>query len=125
MLKLLIFAGIGGFVGTCLRFLAGRLEHLLAPASNFPWATFSVNIVGSLLIGVLYGLAERNNIITPQLNALLITGFCGGLTTFSSFSHDAYQQIVFGNLYLAALYIALSVGLGVLAVHFGRNFVIG
>ena len=87
----MLIAGLGGFLGTCLRYLVGRYIHHIAPAANFPWGTFAVNVVGSLLIGLLYGLAERHRLLSPALSALLITGFCGGLTTFSSFSDDLYR----------------------------------
>ncbi len=86
MLKLMLVAGAGGFFGTCLRYLSGKLFHWLAPASAFPWSTLTVNVVGSLLIGIFYGLADRHNMLTPAMNVFLITGFCGGLTTFSSFA---------------------------------------
>ncbi len=88
MLKLMLVAGAGGFFGTCLRYLSGKLFHWLAPASAFPWSTLTVNVVGSLLIGIFYGLADRHNMLTPAMNVFLITGFCGGLTTFSSFADD-------------------------------------
>ena len=92
MIKMMLLAGTGGFLGTCLRFLTGRLCTALG-AAIFPWGTFVVNVVGSFVIGVLFGYAERTTLITAAMNALLITGFCGGFTTFSSFSHDMLTLI--------------------------------
>ena len=82
MIKAMFLAGMGGFVGTCLRFLVGKMCHAIA-VTTFPWGTFVVNVIGSLLIGVFFGLAERGNIISASMNVFLITGFCGGFTTFS------------------------------------------
>ncbi|MDE5636801.1 MAG: fluoride efflux transporter CrcB, partial [Alistipes sp.] len=90
MFKAMIIAGLGGFVGTCLRFLTGKLCHVVWAHSAFPWGTFAVNVVGSFLIGILFGLAEKNNVISPSMNVLLITGFCGGFTTFSSLADDMF-----------------------------------
>ena len=74
MIKAMLIAGLGGFAGTCLRYLTGRLCHLW-DVGGFPLGTFVVNVVGSFIIGALLGLAERNSFITPTMNVLLVTGF--------------------------------------------------
>lgn len=118
----MLIAGLGGFAGTCLRFLTGRLCALLFGAA-LPWATFAVNMSGSLLIGILFGLAERTSILSPQMSLFLITGFCGGFTTFSSLSNEMLvllqqrQWLQFG-LYAGATFI-----LGILLVWLGRAIV--
>lgn len=122
MLKMMLLAGVGGFVGTCLRYLTGRLCHLWA-LGGFPLGTFVVNVVGCFLIGALLGLAERENMITPAMNVMLVTGFCGGFTTFSSFADDAFLLLQHRNLAILALYVALSLILGVVMVWLGRMVV--
>lgn len=89
----MIIAGFGGFIGTCLRFLTGKLCHMVC-ASAFPWGTFTVNVIGSFVIGIFFGMAEKTHLISPSMNVFLITGFCGGFTTFSSFADDMW---VLGN----------------------------
>ena len=123
MWKLIFLAGAGGFLGSCLRFLVGRYIHWIAPAAQFPWGTFLVNIVGSLLIGLLYGLAERHALTSPAMSALLITGFCGGLTTFSSLSDDLYLLLTNNQGLLFVLYLSLTFALGLLMVFLGREIV--
>ena len=122
MLKAMFLAGIGGFVGTCLRYLTGKLCHLFVVGS-FPLGTFVVNIVGSFIIGALLGLAERNNFITPTMNVLLVTGFCGGFTTFSSFADDIFLLMQQRNWTIFAIYTSLSIILGVFFVWIGRSAV--
>ena len=124
MFKAMLIAGIGGFAGTCLRFLTGKLAHYLCP-SSFPWGTFAVNVAGSLLIGLLFGLAEKTNLISPAMNLLLITGFCGGFTTFSTFSDDLFLLLQQKQGLYVALYLAGSLVLGVLMVWLGRSLVKG
>jgi len=85
----MLIAGLGGFVGTCLRFLTGKIFHF-AGSEAFPWGTFTVNLIGSFVIGIFFGMAEKTHLISPSMNVFLITGFCGGFTTFSSFSDDMY-----------------------------------
>ena len=123
MIKMMLLAGTGGFLGTCLRFLTGRLCAALG-ATLFPWATFAVNVIGSFAIGALFGAAERTQFITGAMNALLITGFCGGFTTFSSFSHDMLTLIEQRNYFYFALYTSLSLVLGLAMVWAGREVVL-
>ena len=122
MIKAMLIAGLGGFMGTCLRYLTGRLCHLWE-LGGFPLGTFVVNIVGSFIIGALLGLAERNNFITPTMNVLLVTGFCGGFTTFSSFADDIFLLMQQRNWTIFAIYTSLSIILGVFFVWIGRSAV--
>ena len=122
MIKAMLIAGLGGFMGTCLRYLTGRLCHLWE-LGGFPLGTFVVNIVGSFIIGALLGLAERNNFITPTMNVLLGTGFCGGFTTFSSFADDIFLLMQQRNWTIFAIYTSLSIILGVFFVWIGRSAV--
>lgn len=89
MIKAMLLAGCGGFVGTCGRYLVGKwcagMWH-----GSFPMGTFLVNIIGCFIIGLFFGLLEKAHVMTPGENVLLITGFCGGFTTFSSFADDMW-----------------------------------
>ena len=89
-MKQVLLVFIGGGVGSALRYLVGKF--LKTSASGFPWGTFSVNVLGSLLIGILMGVALKNSSLSENQTLLLITGFCGGFTTFSAF---AYENQVF------------------------------
>lgn len=121
----MLWAGAGGFVGTCLRFLVGRYMHHIAPAAIFPWGTLTVNLLGSLLIGFLYGLLERSQLLTPTASALLITGLCGGFTTFSSFTDDGLRLLEGNHYILFIFYLTLSLCLGFLMVYWGREIIRG
>ena len=85
--------------------------------------TFVVNILGSLIIGILFGVAERTQAITPAISALLITGFCGGFTTFSSFANDSFLLLQQRHWIVMLIYIIASVVLGILMVWLGRALV--
>lgn len=119
MIRYMLLAGIGGFVGTCLRYLTGKLCHLWA-LGGFPLGTFVVNIIGSFLIGALLGLAEKENMLSPAANVMLVTGFCGGFTTFSSFADDIFLLMQHKQWSLFAVYTTLSLIVGVLMVWGGR-----
>ncbi len=122
MIKAMLLAGLGGFIGTCLRYLTGKLCHLW-DLSGFPLGTFVVNVIGCFVIGAILGLAERNNFITPALNVLLVTGFCGGFTTFSSFSDDIFLLLQQRHWTIFVVYTLFSLVLGVLMVWMGRSVV--
>lgn len=122
MMKMMLLAGVGGFVGTCLRYLTGRLCHLWS-LGGFPLGTFVVNVVGCFVIGALLGLAEQRNLLSSTMNVMLVTGFCGGFTTFSSFADDIFLLMQQRNWMLLTLYAGLSLVLGVAMVWLGRAVV--
>lgn len=119
MVKSLFIAGLGGFIGTVLRFLVSRYFQIHS-TSLFPWGTFTVNLVGCLLIGIFYGLSERTDWITPEWRIFLTVGICGGFTTFSSFSNDAFLLIQDKEWMRMVLYMSFSFFLGLVAVYIGR-----
>jgi len=86
--------------------------------STFPFGTLSVNIIGCLLIGVIFGLSERGN-VTMVWRLFLVTGFLGGFTTFSSFSNETVGLIRDGQIGQAFAYIASSVLIGLAATFAG------
>ena len=119
MFKTLMLAGTGGFIGTILRFLVSRYfqENTF---SLFPWGTLSVNISGSLLIGIFYGLSERGNFLSPDVRIFLTVGICGGYTTFSTLANDSFMLLQEKEWLKLSLYTTLSFFLGLVAVYLGR-----
>jgi CrcB protein len=119
MLKSIMIVGFGGFIGTAARFLISRYfqENV---ASVFPWGTFIVNIVGCLLIGLIYGISEKGDLMSPEVRLFLTVGICGGFTTFSTFSNDAFILLRQDEWIRFAFYTSLSFFLGLLAVYAGR-----
>ena len=118
----MLIAGAGGFAGTCGRFLINRWSASLLPGA-FPLGTFLVNLIGCFLFGLIFGLLERANLLTSSQNALLLTGFCGGFTTFSAFANDMLQLGDKGEWGSFALYLAGSVAGGLLLVWAGRAII--
>lgn len=112
MIRNLLLIALGGAVGSVLRYLVSSLNTL------FPWGTFTVNILGSLLIGLLAGLVSKG-MLSPELKLLLVTGFCGGFTTFSTFANESFSMVKAGDILLTALYVGASVFVGVIAVWGG------
>jgi fluoride exporter len=123
MIKLILIAGTGGFIGTVSRFLASRYFQNLF-LTSFPFGTFIVNITGCLLIGIFYGLAEKGSILSPEWRMFLTVGFCGGFTTFSTFAGENIALLKDGNFFYFALYTGLSVFLGLMATYLGNAFVV-
>ena len=118
MLKSILLVGLGGGAGSILRYLAYLLSHRIF-GDKFPFGTIIVNIVGCLIVGILIGLLGKLNPADVNMKMLLITGFCGGFTTFSALSAESLAMIESGNILTAILYIAGSVIIGLLAVWLG------
>lgn len=113
-----VFAG--GGIGAVLRYLTGLYIARFALFS-FPFATFFVNVTGSFLIGLFYALCVEKMGISPVLKAALTVGFCGGLTTFSTFSFELFDMIMNARFLPAFLYIVLSIFLCLAAVWLGTS----
>ncbi len=113
MLKTITLVGIGGAIGSILRYLTATFVNNKF-LSTFPFGTLTVNITGCFLIGVIYALAEGNK-IGPDLRFFLAVGVCGGFTTFSTFSMESFSLLREGHLLYACAYMGASVVLGVLA----------
>lgn len=111
---LLVF--LGGGLGSVLRYLLSR--NLYPLFSSAITGTFVVNIIGSLIIGFIIGFEIKNMIEKPTV-LLLVTGFCGGFTTFSSFTLENFNLFKSGDYLQGLFYILLSVILGLLAVGLG------
>jgi len=117
-MKEVIMVGIGGAAGSILRYLSSQLVQKYYN-DHFPLATFTINVLGCLLIGVLIGYFSKTQILQNDWKLLLITGFCGGYTTFSAFASENLNLINNNQIGLAVFYIALSVFLGIGAVWIG------
>lgn len=118
-MKTLILIGAGGFFGSIARFLTSKYiqDHL---ALSFPIGTLVVNIVGCFTLGVIYGFMERGEIFSQDVRIFLTIGFCGGFTTFSTFAYENASLLRDGNFIQSALYIALSVFAGIIALFLGN-----
>ena len=111
-MTILLLVGVGGFCGAVLRYLLSSNIQRFFEASFV--GTLTVNVVGCLLIGLLNGLAESRQLLNPQLRLLVLVGFLGSFTTYSTFGHDVFllaRQASFGAV-LLNIGLHLSLGLG-------------
>jgi len=118
MLKNILVVGIGGGLGSIARYLCQKYFYELHP-HPFPFGTLIVNVFGCFLIGLIYSLAEKGNILTPEWRLFLTTGICGGFTTFSAFAYENVALLKTGDVLYFCLYIAVSVVLGIAATFAG------
>lgn len=122
MFRNLLFIGIGSFIGGVCRYLLQQFVQNNYP-SSFPYGTLIVNIIGCFIIGIVYELSGRGNLLSPEVRLFLATGICGGFTTFSSFAYENVSMVLEGEFLYALLYILLSVVIGFGAVHGGILFI--
>jgi len=120
-MKQLLLVFVGGGFGSVLRYIIGK--YLNSPESGIPYGTFAANILGSLLIGIILGIAAKNNTLTSNQTLLIATGFCGGFTTFSTFAYENHVFLKSGDFTSFALYTIASFVIGFLAVFLGLHLV--
>jgi CrcB protein len=117
-MKHLLFVALGGAGGAVSRYLMSNFIHA-SLASKFPYATLIVNLLGSLMIGIMYVLIVEKAVLHPDWRSVLMVGFLGAFTTFSTFSIETINLMQNGYLGSALLYIIFSVVVCVFAAWLG------
>jgi CrcB protein len=118
MSRILIIIGTGGFIGSIARYLSQQFFQKHFP-SSFPFGTLWVNLTGCFIIGFIYGLSEKGNLLTPEWRLFLATGICGGFTTFSTFAFENIGLLRDGEYLYFSLYTVGSVAGGIIAAFIG------
>ncbi|MDQ0219930.1 fluoride efflux transporter CrcB [Peribacillus cavernae] len=115
----LFFIMIGGFLGTICRYQAGEW---LQAENGFPLSTLIINLLGCFLLGWLHSFSGRKTKRNPRLVLVLGTGFIGSFTTFSAFSIETVMLAESGHIWLAILYVVISISFGLLFTVAGKVF---
>ena len=121
-MRMLLLVAVGGAIGAGTRHLIASW-FMANGWHGFPWATFVINVTGSMLMGVLIGVLAVKTAPSPELRAFFATGILGGYTTFSAFSLDAWLLMERNEMTAAALYVGGSVLLSILALVAGLHAV--
>jgi len=115
-----MLVGTGGFLGSVARYLVTLVFSPLAP--GFPFATLAVNILGSFLIGLLSELAVATTLVSPEARLFLVTGICGGFTTFSAYMFESTALMKDAQFFYASIYLVGSIAGGLIALYSGTPF---
>ena len=118
MSRIVWIIGIGGLAGTMARYLMQQFVYRYYPAT-FPYGTLAVNLLGCFLIGIFYALSEKGNLLSPEWRMFLTTGFCGGFTTFSTFTYESVNLINDREYVYVGIYAIVSVVIGITATYAG------
>lgn len=118
MLQNIVLLSLAGAAGTLSRYGMGELVSHLA-GRRFPWSTLVINALGSLLFGLVWTLVVKRELLSPQAGLVILTGFMGAFTTFSTFAFESFHLIDEGQWSLALANLAVENGLGLMAVWLG------
>jgi len=117
-MRLFLMVGLGGFLGSSSRYLIQKYLSV-SFSTAFPISTLLINLVGCFLIGILFGISNKYDVMSAEVRLFLTTGFCGGFTTFSTFSNESLQLLKDGNFTYFFTYIILSVVVGIFLTFLG------
>jgi fluoride exporter len=113
--------GLGGFVGSVVRYLVSGYVQQMTKSADFPYGTLAVNLVGCFIIGLLSQLADSRGVFTSATRSLVFAGFLGGFTTFSTFSNETMNLLRDGENLPAFANVAVHITFGLSAVWLGRT----
>jgi len=118
MLRTIFIVGTGGFIGSVMRYL---VQYFIDKGMNssFPMGTLIANIAGSFIIGIVFALAQKSNLLNSEWRIFLAVGLCGGFTTFSSFAYNNFIMIEEQSYFQLFLNVGGSLIFGILAVYLG------
>jgi CrcB protein len=119
----IVWAGVGGFIGSALRYGLGGWLARVKGGATFPWETLVINVSGCLVIGILAALAETRGVFAGPTRVFVFVGVLGGFTTFSTFGYETFQLLRAGQFAAAAASASLQVVLGLGAVWAGDTLV--
>jgi fluoride exporter len=119
----ILIIGIGGFLGSVLRYLISGYVQNISQSVSFPYGTLSVNIIGCLLIGIISQLVELQIGITSETRLFLMVGVLGGFTTFSAFGNEALNLLQDQRVFLFLMYTVSHLIIGLSAVYLGRMII--
>jgi len=120
-----LWVGLGGFVGSSLRFVISGWVHRLPGTSSFPYGTLVVNVVGCILLGFIGGWAEHRQVLPPATRLFVMIGVLGGFTTFSTFAYETLAFAHGADVGRALANIGLQVVLGLGAAWLGLSMARG
>ena len=115
----ILLVGIGGFLGSIARYACSVFIGQKS-LTDFPYATFIVNVVGAFILGLVYQWSAQQQ-TDSQVRIFLVTGFCGGFTTFSAFAFENYGLISNRSTATSLVYISLTIVTGIVAVWLGMT----
>lgn len=116
-----LYVGLGGFIGSVLRYWVGSAVQQFANNPAFPVGTLTVNLVGCLVIGFLSQLADARGVFTPEARLFVFVGILGGFTTFSTFGNETMNFLRGGESLPALLNVGLHIFAGLAAIWLGRS----
>jgi fluoride exporter len=117
----ILLVGLGGFIGSVLRYLLGGYVQQTLKSSSFPYGTLAVNLIGCFVIGLLAQYGESRGAFSNESRAFIFIGILGGFTTFSSFGNETINLVRDSFVMNATLNVGANVILGLLAVLLGRT----
>ena len=120
MIKNILLVGLGGGIGSMLRYISQRMADKMYPI-HFPWGTFAVNIIGCFFIGIFWAISFKSFETNENWKLFLMTGLCGGFTTFSAFTLEGIGLLKEQKIALFFLYVAGSVLVGLAATYLGMK----